>query len=103
LLQYHFSLGPAVRFQVDQDFQLKKYHRLSQILPNHGTLGMAVKEVVQLLIDLLLLAVLRQQTSPQMAAIGLLVGFSGSLCMYTPYRLDMLSYVYVCIYVYIYI
>ena len=32
-------------------------------MPNHGTLGMAVKEVVQLLIDLLLLAVLPQQTS----------------------------------------
>jgi len=24
LLQYHFSLGPAVRFQVDPDSQLKK-------------------------------------------------------------------------------
>ena len=38
--------------------------KLGVIRSNHGTLGVAV-EVVQLLVDLLLLAVLPQQTSPQ--------------------------------------
>ena len=39
--------------------------KLGVIRSNHGTLGVAVEEVVQLLVDLLLLAVLPQQTSPQ--------------------------------------